>query len=70
MPKFELTPREQELKDAFVNAVEALLQAGEEAVGHIADHVGEHGTDSDDGAVVDGVVVDCLTIVVDNVGLM
>jgi len=70
MPKFELTPREQELKDAFVRAVEDLLLAGEESVGRIADHVGEYGTDSDHGSVADGVVTDCLTIVVDNVGLM
>jgi len=70
MPKFELTAREEELKVAFIKAVEDLLQAGEESVGRIADHVGEYGTDSDHGSVVDGVVVDCLTVVVDNVGLM
>ena len=70
MQKSELTPREQELKEALVHAVEDLLQAGEESVGRIADHVGEHGTDSDVGQVVDGVVVDCLTVLVDNVGLM
>jgi hypothetical protein len=70
MPKFELTAREQELEDALIKAVEDLLLAGPEAVGHVADHVGEYGTDSDYGGVVDGVVVECLTIVVDNVEFM
>lgn len=69
MPRFELDARQQELKDAFVRAVEDLLAAGEESVGRIADHVGEYGTDSDE-AVADGVVVDCLRVIVDNVGLV
>lgn len=69
MPKFELSPFEKELKDALVQAVENLLAAGEDACGRIADHVGEYGTDSDD-AVADGVVVDCLRVIVDNVGLV
>lgn len=70
MPKHVLTPEEEELKEAFVRAVEALLLAGEETVERVADHVGEYGTDSDHGSVVDGVVVDCLTVLVDNVGFV
>ena len=70
MPRFELTPREQELKVALIRAIESLLQAGEESVGNIADHVGEYGTDSDHGGVVDGTVEECLRVVVNNVGLM
>jgi hypothetical protein len=70
MPKFELTPREEELKTALVHAIEDLLEAGEESVGNIANNVGEYGTDSGYGQVVDGVVEECLRIAVDNVGLM
>jgi len=70
MPKFELTEREKELRDGLVRAVEAILLEGEVAAGNIGDHLGEYGTDSDYGAVVDGVVVDCMRVIVDNVGLM
>lgn len=69
MPKFELSAREDELKVAFVRAIEDLLASGEESCGRIADHVGEHGANSNE-AVADGVVVDCLRVVVDNVGLV
>jgi hypothetical protein len=43
----------------FVNRLTA------EQVGQIADHVGEHGAGS---ALVDGVVVECLRIIVDRHG--
>jgi hypothetical protein len=69
MPKFELTAREEEIKAAFVRALEDLFEAGEESVGRIADHVGEYGTDSGGGTVIDTAVTEGLRHVVDNIGL-
>jgi hypothetical protein len=69
MPRQGLTAREEELKDAYVRVVEELFRAGEEAVGHIADYVGEYGTDSDDGLVIDTAVTEGLRHIVDNIAL-
>jgi|APFre7841882654_1041346.scaffolds.fasta_scaffold309154_2 hypothetical protein len=67
----DLTPREHELKDGLARAVEDLmLRADAESVGRIAEHVTEHGTGGDGGAIVDTVIADCLRIVVDNLGLV
>lgn len=62
----KLTATERRAKRKFVQAVELLmLDLGAESVGHIADDVGEHGTDGDGGTVEDAVVVDCLRVIVD-----
>ena len=64
-----LTAEEAHFKARFVQAVEALmLDLDAETVGRIADYVGEHGTDGDGGAVEDGVVVECLRVIVDAMG--
>ena len=53
----------------FVRVVEEMmLDMDAEAVGRIADHVGEHGTDGDGGVREDAAVVECLRVVVDAVG--
>lgn len=60
-----LTSNERRAMNDLVEAVEALmLDYDAEAVGRIADYVGECGTPSDN-ADVDGVVVECLRVVVD-----
>jgi len=67
----DLTPREHELRDGLVRALEDLmLRADAESVRRIAEHVAEYGTDGDGGAIVDSVVADCLHIIVDNMGLV
>ena len=66
----DLTPREHELKNSFVQAVEALmLEADAQAVERIALFVHEHGTDGDGGAIEDATVVDCLHLIVCNMRL-
>jgi hypothetical protein len=66
MAKVGLTRGETLAKDRFVRAVEALmLDLDAEAVGRIADYVGERGTDGDGGAREDGAVVECLRVIVD-----
>lgn len=56
------------MKCDFVDAVEKLmLDMDAEAVGRIADYVGEHGT-WDGNASVDAVVVECLRLIVHEMG--
>lgn len=64
----KLTEKEARAKDQFVSAVEALMRdLSAEEVGRIADFVGEYGpVDHQDlGDLLDGVVVECLNIIVD-----
>jgi hypothetical protein len=62
----KLTRKEEAAKLAFVRACETLLlDLDAAAVGRIADYVGENGTDGDGGAVEDGVIVECLNLIVD-----
>ena len=69
MSRSKLSRAEQHARDRFVLAVEALLlDMDAESVGHIADDVGERGTDGDGGAREDAVVLECLRVVVDNHG--
>ena len=64
-----LTRNERLAKCDFVDAVEKLmLDMDADAVGRIADYVGEHGTDGDGDASVDAVVVECLRVIVDAMG--
>lgn len=62
----KLTAKERIGMRKFILAVEYLLALDAESVGHIADHVGEHGTDGDGGMGEDSIVVECLRVVVDN----
>lgn len=67
----ELTPRDHELLNGLLRAVEDLmLRADEPTVRRIAEHVTEHGTDGDGGSVVDVVVADCLQVMADNMGML
>jgi len=62
-----LTGNERKALRDFIEATEHLLNEFDpEAVGRIADYVGEHGTDSDN-ARDDGVILECLRIIVDEV---
>lgn len=64
-----LTKQERKAKEQFIRAVETLmLDLDAEAVGRIADHVGEHGTNGDGGSIEDGSVVECLRVIVDAMG--
>lgn len=69
MARNRLNTKERKAKDQFVRAVETLmLDLDAESVGNIADYVGEHGTDGDGGTREDATVVDCLRIIVDEMG--
>jgi hypothetical protein len=62
----KLTRKEEAARLAFVRACETLLlDLDAVAVGRIADYVGENGTDGDGGAVDDGVILECLNLIVD-----
>jgi hypothetical protein len=62
----KLTRKEEVAKLAFIRACETLLlDLDAVAVGRIADYVGENGTDGDGGAVDDGVILECLNLIVD-----
>jgi tetrahydromethanopterin S-methyltransferase subunit A len=64
-----LTAEERKAKDRFVRAVEMImLDLDAKEVGRIADYVGEHGTDGDGGTREDATVVECLRIIVDEMG--
>ena len=64
-----LTKQERKAKEQFIRAVETLmLDLDAEAVGRIADHVGEHGTNGDGGSIEEGSVVECLRVIVDAMG--
>ena len=64
-----LTKQERKAKEQFIRAVETLmLDLDAEAVGRIADHVGEHGTNGDGGSIEDGSVVECVRVIVDAMG--
>ena len=64
-----LTKQERKAKEQFIRAVETLmLDLDAEAVGRIADHGGEHGTNGDGGSIEDGSVVECLRVIVDAMG--
>lgn len=61
-----LTSAERRAKVRFVRAVETLmLDLNVELVGHIADDVGEHGTDGDGGTREDATVLECLRVIID-----
>lgn len=65
----DLTARERAGMRRFVSAVERLMMGlTPEQVGHIADYVAEHGTDGDGGTREDAVVLECLRLIVDEVG--
>ena len=67
--KTKLSKSESDAMHQLVRAVETLLlDLDAEAVGRIADYVGEHGTDGDGGANEDAVVVECLRVIVDSHG--
>ena len=69
MPRNTLTATEQRVKERFVRIVETMmLDMDAESVGHIADYVSEHGTDGDGGSIEDGLVVECLRVIVDAMG--
>lgn len=62
----KLTRKEEAAKLAFIRACETLLlDLDAEAVGRIADYVGEHGTDGDGGVIEDGAIVEALNAIVD-----
>ena len=64
-----LTKQERKAKEQFIRAVETLmLDLDAEAVGRIADHVGEHGTNGDGGMLEDAAGVECLRVIVDAMG--
>ncbi len=64
-----LTGNERRVLRDFVRVVEEMmLDMDAEAVGRIADYVGEHGTDGDGGIREDGAVVECLRVIVDEMG--
>jgi hypothetical protein len=64
-----LTGKEQRVLRDFVDVVEEMmLEMDAESVGRIADHVGEHGTDGDGGVREDGTVLECLRLIVDEMG--
>ena len=66
MPKFDLEFYEQHARDNFVSAVlELMLDHDAEAVGRIADNVGEYGIGDDGGPEEDAVIVACLRIIID-----
>ena len=59
----KLTGNERRALRDFIEATEHLLNEFDpEAVGRIADYVGEHGTDSDN-ARDDAVIVECLIFI-------
>jgi hypothetical protein len=67
MSRSKLSRAELAAKHAFVFAVEALLLDHDaDAVGRIADDVGERGASGDDGAREDAVILECLRLIVDN----
>jgi hypothetical protein len=69
MADTKLTRNEHLAKCDLVDAVERLmLDMDAEAVGRIADYVGEYGTDGDGGTREDAAVVDCLRVIVDAMG--
>ena len=69
MSRRKLSKTESDAMHKFVEAVEALLlDLDAEQVGHIADHIGENGTDGDGGDNEDAVVVECLRVIVDSHG--
>ena len=69
MPRIKLTVEESRAKNKFIRGVEALmLDMDAESVGRIADYVSEHGTDGDGGSIEDGLVVECLRVIVDAMG--
>lgn len=69
MSRRKLSASESDAMHKFVEAVETLLlDLDAEQVGHIADHIGEYGTDGEGGDNEDAVVVECLRVIVDNHG--
>jgi hypothetical protein len=67
MSRSKLSRIELAAKRLFVLAVKALLlDLDAEAVGRIADDVGEYGTNGDGGAREDAVVLECLRVIVEN----
>ena len=61
-----LTDNERKALDDLVEAVEHLmLDMSPESVGRIADYVGENGTDGEGGVAEDGVVLESLRLIVD-----
>lgn len=69
MARVVLTAEERRTMRKFVGAVEELmLDFDADAVGRIADCVGERGTGGVGGAREDGAVLECLRVIVDAMG--
>jgi hypothetical protein len=65
-----LSPREHELKNEFVRAVEGImLEVDAQSAERMHEFMAEHGTGGDGGSIEDATVLDCLQLIVHNLRL-